>query len=105
MFSLFLVTFQHSFSALIFMGVSGGHVVAFLAFFDTPGHQNMRVFLITFNTFPRFSEYARTVLPLQRELDLEGSGGSQNHIFLMLFRVLVSKAFFDNMFSIFCVFL
>ena len=29
-------------------------------------------------TFRGSSAYARTVLPLQRELDLEGSGGSEN---------------------------
>ena len=36
-------------------------------------------------TFRGPGAHARTVLSLQRELDLEGSGGSENRRFLMFF--------------------
>ena len=40
-----------------------------------------------FRTFGGPGAYARTVLSLQRELDLEGSGGSENLCFFdVLFR-------------------
>ena len=37
------------------------------------------------STFGRLGEHARTVLPLQRELDLEGWRGSENRRFFSMF--------------------
>lgn len=45
------------------------------------------------------------MLSLQRELDLEGSGGSKNHTFQVFFRALISNTFFRlSVFDMLCFF-
>ena len=51
-----------------------------------------------FVTFRRLGAHARTVLSLQRELDLERSGGSENRRFFDIFQIQqkrVSESFLE----------
>ena len=56
------------------------------------------LFGLIFMTYSRFSEYLKSVLPLQSQLDLAGLGSSQNHIFSMFFADLVLSMFQEHFF-------